>query len=200
VKITRWLSQLLGLGATRGSDAPVQPALRRVHRRRHGRVGLLELDLEVASAGYRRLAGAVAWAVGVVCHEVGSTVGCVSIVGGEEPVFVSLAARRDVIAPRVAAILGAGESHRRPELFLVLERGVFLAQVIDPCRQVDATDEALARLVAGGLVRAALLLQVIPGARVAGVQLRVLAPFHELRASLRLARHETAEWLGRVAR
>ncbi len=95
----------------------------------------------------------------------------IGIVADEPPVLAVFRPRRDVVAAQVRDTLTAGASHRRPQVWLTLQAGVYLANVIDPDAPFAATPASLAGIVATGKVRHAVA--IAAAAAISGVALRV---------------------------
>lgn len=80
----------------------------------------------------REVAEALGGAAGETAERLGLDLGLVGIVDGEEPVLTTMRPRRGDVAERLVRELLAGESHRRPTLWLALRRGAYLAEAVDP--------------------------------------------------------------------
>lgn len=85
-------------------------------------------------------------------------VGYVELLPEEEPVLLSYAAHRDLIAQRFLTSTVENPTHTFPQLWLRLSPGVFLAQAVDPHRNPEVSPQALLSLVASGRVGQALYL------------------------------------------
>lgn len=85
-------------------------------------------------------------------------VGVVALLPEEEPVLLSYAPQRDLIAQRFLTSTVENPTHTFPQLWLLLSPGVFLAQAVDPHRNPEVSPDALLSLVASGLVAQALYL------------------------------------------
>ncbi|MFN3413176.1 MAG: hypothetical protein ACK42L_03850 [Thermoanaerobaculum sp.] len=108
---------------------------------------------ELASVA-RRLAGFL----GLFWQGSAGTVGFVGLLPEEEPVLVSYAPRKDLIAQRFLTSTVENPTHTFPQLWLLLPPGVFLAQAVDPSRSPQVSCQALQLLVASGLAWQALYL------------------------------------------
>ncbi|MFZ5803743.1 MAG: hypothetical protein ACOY7U_02720 [Acidobacteriota bacterium] len=108
---------------------------------------------ELASVA-RRIAGFF----GLFWQRSAGAVGFVGLLPEEEPVLVSYAPRKDLIAQRFLTSTVENPTHTFPQLWLLLPPGVFLAQAVDPSRSPEVSCQALQVLVASGLAGQALYL------------------------------------------
>jgi hypothetical protein len=174
--------------------APVVAWRRRAAVRRRGNeltvkvtrgcaAGVSQLRCEIGAPAHRlgEVATAIGGAVAECAHAVGRTVGCVGIVSGEEPVLVALAPARDIVAERVRETLERGQAHRRPELWLTLPAGRYLAQVIDPYAPFSGDHATVSALVGSGAAEQALRADLAGN----GVALTFTLTLHARRAALR---------------
>lgn len=160
----------------------------------------MAITLVVPAADYPQLARTLAESAAALCSGQRGTVGLVTVVPGEEPILVALAPQRDTVAHRVLGVLLAGESHRVPHLLLLLHRGVYLAEVVDPYASVAGTLEELAAMLDERRALLAVRLNVRPWRHAVEVELLLLAPdVHSLRAVLAEARAPFAPSSGRAA-
>ena len=139
---------------------------------------------------YHEVIGVLAGVLGELAVDLGGTVGWVGLVAGEPPLLVALAPHRDAVARRMASVLTEGDSHRVPSLWLFLQPGIYLGQVVDPNAATAVDEQTLATLVQGGLTRLALLVEVATEPSQCRVALTLVSDPPRLRACLRLARHE----------
>ena len=164
-------------------------------RRHHD--GLVELwcTLDVPFQRLAAVAEALGGAVGEVAERLGCDLGVVGVVETEEPLLATLRPRQGDVAERFVRNLLAGESHRRPQLWLALTPGSYLAEAIDPYRPF--------RLVAGelpsplrqpALVRAGLLATRHDDPASCRLEFRLYAPVSELRRIVAASR----PWLADV--
>lgn len=127
----------------------------------HGVAGFLcwfGFELQVPYAELASVARKLAGFLGLFWQGGEGSVGVVGLLPEEEPVLVSYARRRDLIAHRFLTANVENHTHTFPQLWLLLPPGVFLAQALDPNRNPQVSPEALRSLVASGLVRQALYL------------------------------------------
>ncbi len=157
---------------------------------------LCEFDVPAHRLG--EVAGSLAGAVAEGAHWVGATVGCVGIVAGDEPVLVALAPVRDVVAARVRESLERGEAHRRPELWVTLPRGRYLAQVVDPYAPFAGNEAEIVKLLRMTSVGHVLRTEVTGGAVSVAIVLTLYAPRPDLRKLFTLARRVLADLPGWV--
>ena len=165
-------------------------------RQGFGEIVRLRCEIDVPAGRLPELAAALGGAVAEGAHWVGAPVGCVGIVAGEEPILVSVAPVRDVVAARVSEALVRGEAHRRPEMWLTLPAGRYLGQVIDPYRPFAGSDADLAELVRLGKVGHALRAETVGRGVSARLLLTLYGPRRELRKLLTLARRVLVELPG----
>lgn len=152
-------------------------------------VSWLTVTLSVPAAAYPQAARALAGSAAEVCAGHRGAVGSVTVVPGEEPALVALAPQRDAVANRLLGVLLAGESHRARHLLLLLQPGVYLAQVVDPYAPLQGTLEEVAGMLAGRRVSLAARVSVRPQRRAVELGLVLLAPDpHALREALAEAR------------
>ena len=185
-------------------------ALRRLGDRRRGSSGLavswqrtavgavsgvrFEIAAPLARAG--ELAQALAGLVAEGAALIGLTVGWVGVVAGEEPVLVALAPQRDLVAPRFRDSLTSGAAHRRPNLWLTLAPGTYLASVVDPLRPFSGSHAEILSLVCGGRAGHALASELTAGPAGVRITLALYAPRPELIRLLSLARKGLRELPG----
>ncbi len=186
-------------------------AFRRLGERRRGSSGLsvswqriavgavtgvrFEIDAPRGRAG--GLAQALAALVAEGAASIGLTVGWVGVVAGEEPVLVALAPQRDLVAPRFRDALTSGAAHRRPNVWLTLAPGTYLASVVDPLRPFSGSHAEVLALVRGGGARHALASGLTAGPEGVRITLALYAPRPELIRLLSLARkglRELPDW------
>jgi hypothetical protein len=165
-----------------------------------GGLSRLTVEIDVPTRRLHEVATAVAGTVAEAAHRVGRTVGCVGIVAGAEPILAALAPVRDVVAARVLAVLQRGESHRRPELWLTLAPGRYLAQVVDPFAPFRADDAAVVPLIVAGAAGHALLAEVAEDAVSVTLRLTLYSRRADLRKLFTLARSALGELPGWTAR
>lgn len=182
-----------GLGGSKGAPSERLPVPRRAVRR--GVVGgcpYLAVRLCLPAASYPGAARALAGSMAAVCAGWPGTVGSVTVVPGEEPALVPLAAHTDVVATRVLEVLTRGESHRTPHLLALLAPGVYLGQVIDPYAPFDVTLETMAELTHPPRVPLTARLTVQGKAETVEVEVVLVAPDRQaLRRALTRARERT---------
>jgi len=130
---------------------------------------------------------------------IGLTLGWVGVVAGEEPVLVALAPRRDLVAPRFRDALTSGAAHRRPNLWLTLAPGTYLASVVDPLRPFSGGHAEILSLVRAGGARHALASGLTAGPAGVRITLALYAPRPELTRLLSLARKGLRELPGWTA-
>jgi hypothetical protein len=189
--------------------APAVALMRRVALRRRGdtlhasirrttlgALAFLRCELDVPLRRLAEVSDAISGLVAEGASLLGRTVGCIGIVPGEEPVLVALAPRRDTIAARVRTLLASGEAHRRPELWVALPPGVYLAEVVDPNAPFTGDAGAIMRLLRDRGVGHALLTEVVAGAASARIVLTLYAARPELRKFLTLAKRSLADLPG----
>lgn len=157
----------------RGRQAPVMA----MSHRTRGNVVTLAWRLEVSSRHRAAATRALAAAVGAAAPRAGTALGYVRVEAGEEPVLFTLAPRVDVVAESASTVLARPAGHH---LWLGLEPGCFLAEVVDPCQPFDANEAELAAVLAGGRVRCALVVRSFP----AGARQRFLVELHGPRAAV----------------
>ncbi len=167
-----------------------------VKRRAAGGFAVLHCELDVPASRMGEVVSFVGGAVGEAASWLGRTVGCVGVVGGEEPVLVALSPARDVVAERVRETLERGEAHRWPQLYLTLEAGRYLAQVVDPYVPFRGTEAEILGILRSGRTAHALRTEVRP--RLAGltIVLTVYTRRPELRRLFTLARRVLADLPG----
>jgi hypothetical protein len=158
----------------------------------------LECALDIPAHRLGEVAAALGGAVAEAAHWVGSTVGCIGVVPGEEPVLVALAPARDVVAARVREMLARGESHRHPELWVTLPAGRYLAQAVDPLAPFAGSEGDIVELLRLGKVGHALYAEVGGGGASVVFALALYAPRPELRKLFTLARRVLADLPGCV--
>ncbi len=204
VKALGWWRRLVGApgatlaesGATSERGVRADAPRSRVRRGAAAGVPFVSVTLEFPARTYSRVARGLAGSAAEVCACHRGFVGSVTLVPGEEPALVALAPQRDAIANRLLAVLMAGESHRAPHLLLLLQPGVYLAQVVDPYAPLQGTLEEVAGMLAGGRVVLAARLSVCPQRGAVAVKLALLASDpHTLRAALAEARAAAASRL-----
>lgn len=115
-------------------------------------------ELQVPYAELASVARRLAGYLGLLWQGNQGSVGVVGLLPEEEPVLVSYAGKRDLIAQRFLTSTVENPTHTFPQLWLLLSPGVFLAQAVDPNRHPEVSLAALQSLVASGLVRQALYL------------------------------------------
>jgi hypothetical protein len=167
-----------------------------LRRSAHGEFASLRCELDVPLHRLAEVSGAISGFVAEGASLLGRTVGCIGIVPGEEPVLVALAPRRDTLAARVRTSLASGEAHRRPELWVALPPGVYLAEVVDPYAPFPGDTGAIMRLLRDRGVSHALLTEVVAGAASARIVLTLYAARPELRKFLTLAKRSLADLPG----
>lgn len=164
--------------------------------RRSAAVRVLGWRLDFTAQDRARVTRSLAALAGGTAAACGGTVGCLRVVPGEEPVVFSLAARIDLVAESVMRELSAGTGRR---LWIVLEPGVYLAEVVDPLAPFGGSDEEIEALAARAGVRCVLALLSEPrrgGARLVaelfGRVDQMPGVLASARPSLRAARDELA--------
>jgi len=169
-------------------------------RRHH--VGLVEMwcILDVPFARLGTVVEALGGAAGEIAERLGCDLGVVGVIVGEEPLLTTLRPRQGDVAERFVRNLLAGESHRRPHLWLVLAPGSYLAEAVDPYRPL--------RLVAGelpsplrqpALIRAGMLVTRQDGPAACRLELRLYGPVSELRWIVAASRPWLADVVDRRA-
>jgi len=168
-------------------------------RRRVGELTALTLTVKAPWSRAAETIGAVTVRVTDALLSAGATVGIVGVVQGEEPVLVALAARRDLVAPRVRDALGEGETHRRRNLWLPLAPATYLATCVDPYRPFAGDDDEIAAIVASG--SAPLVISTRAAADRAGLRIEIVGYGRRsgLRAFLSAARKGREAGSGRAA-
>ena len=173
---------LAALGRGRGRpDTPIV-----LRRDRVDGVAHLFVAITVEARAWGRVVRAVAAAVAEAA--VGRTLGQIGLVAGEPPIVGAFAARRDIAAARVVGALTAGAAHRRPTLWLILSKGTYLAQAVDPERPFAASPEAVADIVRRGCAVCALVTDAAPRGGGVALGLDLFSAPAEMRVLVRLAR------------
>ena len=169
-----------------------------VSSRRERRDGVNVLVTEIDSPADRaaELIEALADVVAEGVASIALTVGWVGVVAGEEPVLVALAPARDLVAPRFRDALAAGQAHRRPNVWLTLPPGRYLASVVDPYRPFGGGNEEVAAIVRSAGAVHALTSRLGPGPAGVRISLVLYAARPELRRLLRMARNGLGELPG----
>jgi hypothetical protein len=158
-------------------------------RRHHpGLVGL-SLELHVPFLRLGAVAEALGGAAGEVAEGLGLDLGVIGIVAGEEPVLTTLRPRPVDVAERFVRNLLAGESHRRPHLWLALTPGSYLAEAVDPYQPLLlAAGELPSPLLRRARVRAGLLVARHDEVASCRLALCLYAPVADLRRALATSR------------
>lgn len=164
-----------------------------------GAVSCVRFEIEVSVSRAGEVAEALAALVAEGAASTGLTVGWAGVVAGEEPVLVALAPRRDLVAPRFRDALTGGAAHRRPNLWLTLAPGTYLASVVDPLRPFSGGHAEVLALVRGGRARHALASELTAGPEGVRITLAIYAPRPELIRLLSLARNGLRELPGWTA-
>ncbi|MGQ9496364.1 MAG: hypothetical protein ACUVRY_08970 [Thermoanaerobaculaceae bacterium] len=125
-----------------------------------GEVCWWSFALEIPYAQLRDLALPVAGLVGGYWEEKGKTLGWVGLAPESEPILLSFAPRRDLLAQRLLASTVENPSHTYPQLWITLAPGVYLAQVVDPNKAPSVARVDLLGLVDGSRVTE--LLYLVP--------------------------------------
>lgn len=165
----------------------------RPSRRRRGRVVELSSVIDVPFGRLREVAELLGGAAGELAEALALDLGVVGIIDGEEPVLTTLRPRQGDVAERLVRDLLAGESHRRPNLWLALRPGAYLAEAVDPWQPfqlpADRTPAALERET---LVRGGVLVNRRDGRSSCRIELRCFGPAAFLGTLVRISR----PWLG----
>ncbi len=161
-----------------------------------GTVTALRFEIQTPVHRAAELAEALGAATAEAAAAIGLVVGWVGIVAGEEPVLVALAPRRDLVAPRFRDALASGAAHRRPNLWLTLTPGTYLASVVDPFRPFAGSHDEILSLVSGGRCRHALSTRLSAGPAGVRITLDLYASRPELTRLLSLARSVLGELPG----
>jgi hypothetical protein len=148
----------------------------------------LRVKLDVPTHRLGEVAAALGGAVGEGACWAGRTVGCVGIVAGDDPVLVAVAPARDVVAARVRETLGRGRAHRRPELWLTLPDGRYLAEVVDPYSPFADEEPEIVALLRTGEAGHALRAEVSTAEASVVLALTLYAPRADLRKLFTLSR------------
>ncbi|HQU32809.1 MAG TPA: hypothetical protein PLB88_00705 [Thermoanaerobaculaceae bacterium] len=194
-RLPRWLvpAALRRLGdRRRGSSGPAVSW----QRTAVGAVSGVRFEIAAPLARAGELAQALAGLVAEGAASIGLTVGWVGVVAGEEPVLVALAPQRDLVAPRFRDSLTSGAAHRRPNLWLTLAPGTYLASVVDPLRPFSGSQTEILSLVRGGRAGHALASELTAGPAGVRITLALYAPRPELIRLLSLARNGLRELPG----
>lgn len=125
-----------------------------------GKVCWWSFALKIPYAQLRDLALPVAGLVGGYWEEKGKTLGWVGLAPESEPILLSFAPKRDLLAQRLLASTVENPSHTYPQLWLTLAPGVYLAQVVDPNEAPSVAQANLLGLVDGS--RVSELLYLVP--------------------------------------
>ncbi len=197
-RLPRWLvpAVLRRTGGRRRRDSDLSVSWRRTAL---GAVSGVRFEIEAPLARAGELAETLAAIVAEGSASIGFTVGWVGVVAGEAPVLVALAPRRDLVAPRFRDALLSGAAHRRPNLWLTLAPGTYLASVVDPMRPFSGGHGEVLALVRGGLSRHALASGLTTGPAGVRITLALYAPREELIRLLSLARKGLRELPGWTA-
>jgi hypothetical protein len=178
----------------RGRDVLMTGLTRRRHR------GLVELRCRF-DVPFQQLAvvtEALAGAAGEAAEALGLDLGLVGVVDRDEPLLTTLRPRRGDVAERFVRNLLAGESHRYPQLWLLLTPGSYLAEAVDPYRPFLVTRGDLpSPLRRPKLVRAGLLVTREDDAASCRLELALYAPVSDLRRIVGLVRPWLIEIVGR---
>jgi hypothetical protein len=153
-------------------------------------VPVVEATLDLPSSRFAEVAAALAGVAAGRAASLGAPLGCVAVRQGEEPSLTAIAARRDLVGERMLRDLMAGEAHRVPTLWLVLNKGTFLAEVIDPYATFAGTHAAIAGLVGAGRAVAALRVETVHGPAASEIRIRAYGPCRVVLGWLRAARAE----------
>lgn len=105
--------------------------------------------LEIPYAQLRDLALPLAGLVGGYWEEKGKTLGWVGLAPESEPILLSFAPRRDLLAQRLLASTVENPGHTYPQLWITLASGIYLAQVVDPKEAPLPAQVSLMSLVDG---------------------------------------------------
>jgi hypothetical protein len=177
---------------SRAQGAAVRAAHVATARGRHGDVVAFHASLDVPRESDAAAVRALALTVAERAVAIGSTVGCVSLVPGEEPGLVARAPRLDLVASAYANALLSGESHLAPQLWVTLAAGRYLAEAVDPFTPFIFDEDAVIGLVDAGLVRDALWSVVRRSRRGARIELALYSSLRGVREALRTARRHLA--------
>lgn len=164
-----------------------------------GAVSAVRFEIGAPLARTGELAQALAAPVAEGAASIGLTVGWVGIVPDEEPVLVALAPQRDLVAPRFRDALTSGATHRRPNLWLTLAPGTYLASAVDPFRPFSGDHVEILSLVRSGRARHALASRLTTGPAGVRITLGLYAERLELIRLLSLARNSLRELPGWLA-
>jgi len=160
-------------------------ALRRVRR---GAVTALVVEFRVPRVQAGRLIDALCGAAAAAMAPEGLDVAAVGLVPGEAPRLFVCAPRRDLIASAVETRLTANPAHRIPTLWLLLQRGTYLAEVVEPHAPLDFDDALVGRWIVSGSVAAAALATVEPAPRELITTWVLYGPMPFLRRCVKAAR------------
>lgn len=116
------------------------------------------------------------------------SVGWVGLPPGEPPLLLAMAPRRDLIAARVAAVMAGGRLAAMSHLWLALAPGVFLGQIVDPDRYLEADLSEVRVGLASGAVHFAVLVTTVREHSAVGYSFRVLGRPGTLCRVIHLAR------------
>ncbi len=164
--------------------------------RRAGNPARVLCTLGVPSGRVAEVAVALATGVAEAAAAAGLHLGMVTAVPDEDPVLVTVAPRRDLVADRVERSILVGASRLHPHAWLTLSPGTYLAQAVPPFEPFPATPDRLAALVSRGRCRHALLVEIRPGDVEWRVSLTLLAAPAEARSAVNLARRALARLPG----
>jgi len=158
-------------------------------RRRHGRVVELSTVVDVPFGRLREIAELLGGAAGELAEGLGLDLGVVGIIDGEEPVLTALRPRPGDVAERLVRDLLAGESHRRPNLWLALRPGAYLAEAVDPWQPFQLpADRPPAALERESLVLGGVLVTRHDGPSSCRIGLRCFGPAALLASAVRASR------------
>lgn len=105
---------------------------------------------------------------------VAGSVGWVGLPPRETPLLLAMAPRRDLVAARVAAAMAGGRLAAMRHLWLALAPGVFLGQIVDPDRCLEADLSEVLLGLASGAVHFAVLVTTALEHSAVGYSFRVL--------------------------
>lgn len=178
------LSGLVGVG--RGAEA--QHTRIEVSRRRAGGVGVFEVAVFVPRSRAGHLIDALCCTAGEVATVTGLNVASVGLVPGEPPRLAVRAPQRDLVADALETQLTATEVHRTPTLWLLLQPGTYVAEVLDPDSPLDPDDALIASWIDGGSVAGAARVEIEPASYRLTARFVLYGPPLFLRRCVRVAR------------
>ena len=171
----------------RGSDIEV-----RWRRRRDEHLLSLGFEIDVPAPRWAEVTDALAGAIAEAAAAAGTTLGCVGIVEGEEPILIALAPRRDVVGEHATVVLTSRPPHRHPQLWLTLPPGAYLAGIVDPYTPFRMTRGWLAGMLASGAAWSAVAFEVADAGVSTRVEVELYGAPPDLRRFLKLSRSSLA--------